>query len=115
MITIDRLNAFGADTRSGLERCLNNEAFYLRLVNMEAHDNHVEKLVQAMEAGDAPAAFDAAHALKGALGNLSLTPIYAPVVELTERLRGAQEMVDTGDLLPRILRAFEELKKLAEE
>ena len=35
MITIDKLQQFGADTREGLGRCMNNEAFYLRLVNMQ--------------------------------------------------------------------------------
>lgn len=39
MITIDTLNAFGADTRSGLSCCMNSEAFYLRLVHMELGNN----------------------------------------------------------------------------
>ena len=32
MLTIDKLNAFGADTQTGLGRCMNNEAFYFRLI-----------------------------------------------------------------------------------
>ena len=114
MITIDTLKAFGADTKSGLTRCMNSEAFYLRLVNMELGDKNFEKLAAAMAAGDAVTAFEAAHAIKGAAGNLSLTPIVAPVSELTELLRGATTMPDTGDLAQRVLSAFEELKKLAE-
>ena len=114
MITIDTLNAFGADTKSGLSRCMNSEAFYLRLVHMELGDKNFEKLADAMAAGDAAGAFEAAHAIKGAAGNLSLTPIFAPVSELTERLRGAASMPETGDLAQRVLGAFGELKKLAE-
>ena len=36
---------------------------------------------------DLDAAFEAAHALKGVLGNLGLTPLYEPVAEMTECLR----------------------------
>ena len=32
MITVEKLKQFGANTSEGLERCLNNEAFYLKLV-----------------------------------------------------------------------------------
>ena len=39
MITIDGLNALGAHTKEGLERCLNNEAFYLRMVGMALADD----------------------------------------------------------------------------
>lgn len=45
-------------------------------------------------------AFEAAHALKGAVGNLALTPLYMPLSGITERLRGAQGPVDVSDLMP---------------
>lgn len=112
-MTLEQLKQFGADTKTGLARCMNNEAFYLRLVQMEMGDANVEKLRAALEAQDMKGAFEAAHALKGALGNLALTPIYDPVCEITEMLRSADAPVDTGDLLPRILAAFDALKALA--
>ena len=71
-------------------------------------------LEKALSAGDIKAAFEAAHALKGAVGNLSLTPLYDPINEITELLRSASGPVDTGDLLPRIQKAYQELKALAE-
>ena len=113
MLTLDTLREFGVDVDTGLSRCMNNEAFYLRLVQMELADPHFSALEQAAAAGDWKAAFEAAHALKGALGNLSLTPIYDPVCEITEKLRSASGPVDTGDLLPRILNALQALKALA--
>ena len=91
MLTIDALRRLGANTEEGLGRCLNNEAFYLRLVNMSLHDAGFDKLAAAVESGDRKAAFEAAHALKGSLGNLALTPIYTPVAELTDLLRGGQD------------------------
>ncbi len=114
MITLEGLAAYGADTAAGMSRCMNNEAFYLRLVNMELGDANVGRLQEALKAGDSKAAFEAAHALKGALGNLSLTPAYEPAAELAERLRGAAGPVDTGDLLPRLLAAFEALRAMAD-
>jgi len=113
MITIESLAAYGADTQSGLTRCMNNEAFYIRLVNMELNDQNFAKLKDALAAGDAHASFEAAHALKGALGNLALTPIYEPVAQLTELLRNAEGQVETGDLPERIFDAFDALKALA--
>lgn len=88
MLTIDTLRAFGADVEAGLGRCLNNEAFYLRLVGMALGDGSFDKLAAAVDSGDVHGAFEAAHSLKGVLGNLSLTPLYKPASEITELLRG---------------------------
>ena len=52
MLTIEKLREFGADTREGLTRCMNNEAFYLRLVGMCAKDGNFTKLYDALAAGD---------------------------------------------------------------
>ena len=87
MLTIDALKEYGANVEEGLARCMNNEAFYLRLVKMAAGDAGFEKLDTAIAANDMDAAFEAAHALKGALGNLALTPVFAPASQLTELLR----------------------------
>ncbi|MBR6470916.1 MAG: Hpt domain-containing protein [Victivallales bacterium] len=86
-MTIKELSDFGANVQEGLQRCVNNEGFYLRLVKKVSGDANFQKLFDAMDAGDLDSAFEAAHALKGALGNLSLTPLFNPVSELTEILR----------------------------
>ena len=87
MLTIDTLRAFGADVETGLRTCMNNEAFYLRLVGMSLDDKNYEKLRDAIAQNDLAAAFEAAHALKGVLSNLWLTPLVTQVSELTELLR----------------------------
>ena len=102
MITINELRLFGANTEEGLARCLNNETFYLRLVKMALEDPSFDALKEAMERGDRKAAFERAHALKGSIGNLALTPIYQPVSELTEVLR-SEEGGNGEDLLEEIL------------
>ncbi len=92
MITIGKLREFGADVDEALKRCMNNEAFYLRLVEKAALDPSFDRLKEAVDAGDLEKGFELAHALKGTMGNLSLTPIFRPVVEITEHLRGREQM-----------------------
>ena len=69
MVTIEKLNAFGADTSEGLARCYNNETLYLRLINMLPKEKNFDKLQTALQENDLDAAFEAAHALKGVTGN----------------------------------------------
>ncbi|MBQ7564508.1 MAG: Hpt domain-containing protein [Lachnospiraceae bacterium] len=94
-MTIDILRQFGADVDDGLARCMNNEDFYLKMVNMGLADERFETLRGVLEQKDLDTAFEMAHALKGVVGNLALTPIYTPISELTELLRAKQ----AGDYL----------------
>ncbi|MBQ3329191.1 MAG: Hpt domain-containing protein [Eggerthellaceae bacterium] len=100
-MTLDDLRAFGADVDEGLARCMGKEDFYLRLVGMAQDETGYNKLEQAIADGDLKAGFEAAHGLKGVLGNLALTPLLEPVSEITELLRAGTEM-DYSDLLAQI-------------
>lgn len=113
-MTIDNLVAFGANTEEGLKRCMNNEMFYLRMVKMIPGDVNFQKLYDAIDTGDMTAAFEAAHALKGSTGNLSLSPIFNPVSEITELLR-AKSDTDYAPLVDKIRRAHEELIRICAE
>ena len=114
MLSIEALAAYGADVNEGLARCMGMEAFYLDLVKKELDDPYIAKLEVAVSAGDSKAAFEAAHALKGALGNLSLTPAAEVVSALCERYRGAEGPVDVSDLMPVYKKAMDALKTLAD-
>lgn len=112
-MTLESLKAYGANTAEGLARCLNNEAFYLKMVNLALADRNFDELRRAMDAGEARAAFEAAHALKGSIGNVALTPIYQPACALTELLRGADALPDGGGaLLTEIMAQREKALKL---
>ena len=114
MLTIESLKEYGADIETGLARCMGMKDFYLRMVGMELADSHFSALDQAMERRDAKAAFEALHALKGAVGNLSLTPLYTPICEMTERLRGMQTMPDVDEVYQRVREEIARLKMLAQ-
>ena len=113
MLTIDALKQFGCDTDDGLSRCLGNEAFYFKLIGKVIDDKNFQVLEDAIASKDLDSAFDAAHSLKGVLGNLALTPIYEPVYEVTELLRARQD-VDYSEYLKTISEKRSELAGLLE-
>lgn len=112
MMTIETLRAYGAAVDEGLARCLNNEAFYLRMVGMMENDTHAEALEEAVSRGDLQAAFEAAHALKGSLANLALTPALHAVTEILEPLRHREERSDYAVLARRVREEMDALQTM---
>ena len=110
-MTLQELEAYGANVQEGLGRCMGMEAFYLKLVETIKTEAGFDNLKNAIEANDLDAAFEAAHALKGVLSNLALTPMQEPVMEITELLRARTEM-DYSELLGQILDEWERFKAL---
>ena len=113
-MTINDLKTYGANTEEGLKRCMNNESFYLQLVKRIPGDANFPKLYDAVDKGDLDNAFEAAHALKGSTGNLSLTPIFAPISEITDLLR-TRTQTDYTVLINKIRDARDELARICEE
>ena len=72
----------------------------------------IEKLGAALEAGDVKPAFEAAHSLKGVYANLSLTPVFDPMAELTEILR-AGSLDGTAALFEAFKGKYAELEEMA--
>ena len=110
-MTIERLNELGADTKDGLARCGGMEAFYLRLVPMALEISKYNELDALLKEKKYDEAFEAAHALKGVLANLSLTPIFEPVSEITEGLRAKKEL----DYDAVLVKVWDARNKFAEE
>lgn len=108
MATREALDAYGANTAEGIQRCVGNESLYLRMVNTIPGQKSFGELEEALAHHDLDAAFEAAHALKGVLGNLSLTPMYVMTSELTELLRAHTEM-DYGPSLEAFVKEKERL------
>ena len=109
MITLDVLKEFGANTDEGMERCLNEEGFYLSLIPSALEKEGYLKIEDSIKAGKLDEAFEAAHALKGVLANLALSPILKPVSEITELLRARTET----DYAPYLNSMWEQRDKLA--
>ena len=114
MMTLEKLDALGAATSEGMERCMNNEEFYLRLVRMALDDDTFDKLADAIERGDLDEGFEHAHALKGVLGNVALTSLAEPVAEMTEELR-ARNDIDYSPYMETISERLKKFRELASE
>ncbi|WP_418667060.1 Hpt domain-containing protein [Allofournierella sp.] len=82
------LESYGSNYEETMERFLEDETFYLKILGMLLKDASMKKLHDALDSKDVAAAFDAAHTLKGISGNLGLTPFYAAVCTMVEALRG---------------------------
>lgn len=112
MLTVETLRAYGANTEEGLARCLNNEAFYLRMVGMMAEDGHARALADAVAKQDWKAAFEAAHALKGSLSNLALRPALDAVTAILEPLRRQEARADYPQMAQRVCGEMDRLQAL---
>ena len=110
MITIEGLRQYGANVEEGLTRCMNQEAFYIKLVEKVLLDPAFENLETTVKEKDLDGAFEAAHRLKGALANLALTPLLEPVSEMVELLRNRTE----ADYTPFLERIDEKKRELEE-
>ncbi len=114
MLTVDALDRFGANTKEGLSRCLNNELFYLKLVKKAAESDEFEILQEVIAAGDLDRAFEIAHSLKGVTGNLSLTPLFQPINEMTELLR-SRDKIDYTPFLALLHDRVEQLRTICQD
>lgn len=113
MLTVEALDAWGADVKDALKRCMNNGPFYLKMVDKAVRDSSYEGLKAAIEAGDLEHGFELAHALKGVTANLSLTPLCTPVQEITELLRNRTQ-TDYSALLDEMIAKRDELLAMAD-
>ena len=111
MMTVESLKAAGANVEEGLARCMNKEDFYLKMVNMGLTNQNFQLLGPALEAKDFDRAFELCHSLKGVIGNLSLTPLYDLICQLTEMLRSKTD-TDYTDLYSQIMTLQEKLLAL---
>ena len=85
-----KFEIYGGDYPATMGRFMGNEAMYLRLLDMLFRDESLRQLGAALETGDIKSAFEAAHTLKGAVGNMGLTPLYQAVCAIVEPLRAGE-------------------------
>ncbi len=84
---LQHLADWGCDVGGALERLADDEALYITCLQMFTTDAGFAELRAALDKQDMPAAFDAAHTLKGVSANLGLTPLSAAIALLVEDLR----------------------------
>lgn len=92
MLDVNRLrDEFDIDAKAGLARCMNNAAFFARMLSLALKNVAFDKLETSLAAGDYETSFEYCHALKGVVGNLAIDKIYNPISEMTEQLRRKED------------------------
>ncbi len=92
-----QLEENGADVEATLKRFMGNDAIYQKFLGKFPADPNYANLGSNIEAGAFEEAYKCAHALKGVVGNLGLTPIFNKVSDLVEELRNkAADEVDAA-------------------
>jgi len=97
---IERLIQDGCDVPGALPRFIGNRDFYCRMLALVPEEENFSMLGEALAAKDVKASFNAAHTLKGLLGNMGLTPMYEEACAIVEPLRagsleGTRQHYDT--------------------
>ena len=95
----------GVDVNKGLERVGGSREFYEALLEKFSEDGYFAEMERAMKQGDTRQAFQCAHALKGAAGNLSFCRLYESLIPLVEALR-TENMEEAHSLLGEVEAAY---------
>ncbi len=104
---LEKLKALGCNTDEALERFVGDEELYLTCLDEMLADAQLDKLGEALEAGDCDNAFHYAHYLKGVYGNMGITQAYRDCAEMTEVLR-------RNDLGEQLLLTYRRVRELIE-
>lgn len=100
-----RLQAGGIEVDSALERMMGSEALLERLLGKFLEEPNYTALCAALERREPEAAAAAAHGLKGACGNLSMTALYGLFTRQVDALR-AGELAEAERLMEEIAPAY---------
>lgn len=87
MNLFDELKELGVDVEGGLKRLNGNEAFYKKMLGSVQSMMEKAPVDPEFDANDYQAVIENAHAIKGATGNLSLTPLYKAYTDIVDLLR----------------------------
>ncbi|NCC08368.1 MAG: Hpt domain-containing protein [Clostridia bacterium] len=105
-----KLTKAGVDVNDGIRRLGGNREVYERLLFMFPDDPSYNRMLLAIENGDAEESFAAAHAQKGVAGNLSLVDLHSAILPLVEIFR-AGTMENHEQYLPEVKRCYEAAAK----
>lgn len=90
MSLLQELNALGVDTDEALDRINGNISLYERMIVKFADMMKNSTVRPDFDFNNYADTIEAAHAIKGVSGNLSITPIYEAYTEIVRLLRADQ-------------------------
>lgn len=102
MSLLDELKMLGVNTEEALERMNGNVSLYERMLVKFADMINKTPVQPDFDNNNYNDIIDVAHAIKGASGNLSVTPIYVAYTEIVRLLR-AGEPEQAKEVLEKIM------------
>ncbi len=90
MSLFEELKAMGVNIDEGLKRLNGNETLYKRLLGSFIKTIQTHSVRPDFDQTDYNEVIEKAHAIKGASGNLSITPVYESYTEIVNLLRAGQ-------------------------
>lgn len=97
MTLFEELSECGVDISDGLNRLINNEAVYEKLLKKLPESVKQQEVLSFLDSGDIETAIQRAHSIKGVTGNLSVTPLYSAYTEIVNLLR-ANKLTEAREL-----------------
>lgn len=113
-ITRTRLTEAGVDMEDALNRFMGKDDFLVMILKKLDQDNNYQLYKMAMAVENYEEAFNAAHALKGVTGNLSIMPLYRILCEEVEYLRH-HEYEKAKELAPAVINEYDRVLKIFDE
>ncbi|MCP1101422.1 HPt (histidine-containing phosphotransfer) domain-containing protein [Aequitasia blattaphilus] len=105
---LTKLTNYGADVNAALERFGGDASLFETCFYMLIEDENFANLGKYMKEKNYEEAFKCAHALKGVVGNLEITPLYQSISSLVESLR-AQNYEDIDSIYHQIETDYQSL------
>lgn len=98
----EELKALGVNVEEGIERLMGNASLYERMLGSFAKLVKGSELQPDFDSENYAEIIEAAHAIKGASGNLSVTPVYEAYTEIVSLLR-SQKPEEAKAVLEKVL------------
>ena len=114
MDLLEELKAKGVNTEEGLNRLMNNTGLYQRMLLKLADMLRKSPVDLDFDNNDCTTAIEQAHALKGATGNLSVTPLYEAYSKAVDLLR-AGKPEEAREVLRNLIPVQEEILTIIEK
>lgn len=114
MDLLEELKKLGVDIDDGVARLGGKEELYRKLLGSFVKTIHQYYVETDFDGADCTDAIEKAHAIKGAAGNLSITPIYEAYTKIVDLLR-ADQPEQAQEILVNILPIQENIIKCIEE
>lgn len=93
----EELSANDVNVKDGLDRLLNNQELYERLLKKLPEAISQNEVLTFIDSGDITTAINNAHTIKGVTGNLSITPLFQAYTEIVALLR-ADKVTEAREL-----------------